>query len=472
MAWKPLSIGARSNDARDGIESAAKLINCYAEELGPDAKAPFAVYAMDGAAQWAGIATSTGGARAFLALDSSLIGVIGRQVASCDVSGSSRILGGFATDGLVTMARNRRDVPQVAICCNGEVAVVEGGVMNYVTDPDLKAPTSIDCLDGYLLALRPDGLILASDLDNVTSWDALSFGKAEANPDGGVRVKVRNREALLYGTRTTEFLTDNGGDPFPFGRVTVVDIGCLAGGSVCDIEQTHAFVAHDRTVRMWDGYTPKRISTHSVERLIGSDPNKSDITGLSWTDANGHAFYAITGTDWTVVYDARTGNWHSRSSYRYGGRWRMSAAVDFAGKLLMGDFTTGKVYEVSRDFDDEDGDPIIMTIQQPPTHAWPAALEWNAVKIDLIKGVGKNTPASSQDDDPMIMHDWSTDGGHTWSEQLMLPIGRQGQKITQVIARGLGTDYDGGRTLRWSISASVARGVMGVAADLTQVDID
>lgn len=468
MAVVPIALAKRTNKGRGGIEGASKLENCYLEEIGGDARAPEVIYPIDGLTQWSTVATSTGGTRAFLPLDSNLIAVIGRQVVSFDLSGVARVLGGFATDGNVTMARNRRDVPQVAICCGGEVAVVSGGALSHVTDPDLPPATSIDCLDGYLLALMPDGRFFASALDDVTSWDALSFAKAEANPDGGVRVKVRNREAVVYGQFTTEFWNNIGEEPFPLGRVTSVDIGCLAGGSVCDLEQTHVFIAHDSTVRRWNGYTAERISSHDVERTIEGDSGRANITGFSWT-AHGHAFYAITGTDWTKVYDARTGMWHDASSYGFGGRWRRSAAVRFADKLIFGVSDAGDVFEASRNVYDEDGDPIIMTMQTPPVHAWPQRLRWNSLHVGILPGVGTNTSAP-QDFTPSIMVDWSDDGGHTWSAQRTVEVGQQGHRLSRVVTRRMGVSPQAGRTVRLSMSAAVARGVMGLAADIEKLE--
>lgn len=467
---KQIALATRSNEARDGIEGAARLVNCYAEKIGSDGKAGTVVYPIDGWRQWGTVSTTTGGGRAFLALDTSLVSVMGRIVVQWDSSGAPTILGGFETDGIVSIARNRRGVPQVAICCNGQVAVVSGGVLSHITDPDLPPPTSIDCLDGYLLALLPDGRIFASALDDVTSWDALSFAKAEANPDGGVRVKVLRNYALFYGTRTTEWWTDNGGDPFPLGRDTTVNIGCLAGGSVADFEQTHAFVAHDGTVRIWDGYTPKRISSHSVERLIDGETDPTRITALAWT-SGGHSFYALTGTDWTKVYDARTGDWHDRESYGFDGRWRASAAVEFVGKRLFGSWEDGTIYEASRDFHDEAGNPIVMTMQAPPVHAWPNRLRWNTLYVDALPGVGVNTPTAQQNASPSIMLDWSDDGGRTWSAQRMVAVGEQGQRRTRIATRRLGVAPAAGRTFRVSMSAAVSRGLAGMAGDVDLVPV-
>lgn len=462
---QPLQLAFGTNRARDGIEGAARCVNCYAEKIGPEAATEWALYPINGWDIWGTVTSLTGGVRATLALDSTLIAVIGRMIVQFDSGGGATVLGGFAADGPVTMARNRRDQPQVAICCNGVVAIVSGGAVTMHSDTDLKPATSVDCLDGYGLFFGADGRISASDLDNFLLVDGLSFAKAEANPDGGVRVKVRNREAVLYGRLTTEFWSDNGGDPFPLGRVTSVDVGCLAAMSVCDVDQTHAFVAHDFTVRMWSGYTAQIISTPEVARLIETDPARADIIGMSWVE-NGHAFYALTGSTWTKVYDTRTGLWHDRESYRYG-RWRASTAVAFASKTIFGDLDTGTLYVSTASDYDEAGRPIVMTMQAAPAHAWPNRLRWNALHCYALPGQG----LGATEVDPVIMLDWSDDGGHTWSVQRMVSVGQQGQKRTRVITRRLGVAPATGRTFRMSMSAAVARGFVNLAGDVDLIKV-
>ena len=113
----------------------------------------------------------------------------------------------------------------------------------------------------------------------------------------------------------------------------------------------------------------------------------------------------------------------------------------------------------------EDGDEIIWTAQQPPLTAFPNEARLDAVYADWITGVGVNTGVD-QDDDPAVMLAYSDDGGLNWSAERHMNIGRQGQTRHRVIARRLGRIPAQGRTLRWTASAKVARGLMDVQADI------
>ena len=63
---RSLALCSKSNPSRTGQEGASRLINCYAEPLGVEGKAAFALYAINGLVQWATIASS-GPIRALLA---------------------------------------------------------------------------------------------------------------------------------------------------------------------------------------------------------------------------------------------------------------------------------------------------------------------------------------------------------------------------------------------------------------------
>lgn len=460
----PIALGVRSNRSRYGHEGDARLINCYVEVIGEEGKTPTPVYAIDGLKSWA--TTSAANVRAMLALPTTLYAVVGRSIVAYDTTGNETVIGGIIGDGLVTMARNRAASTQVGICADGIFKIAVGNAVVSVTDADLPPANSVTHFDGYFVLTIDDGRFFVTALNDGTSIDGLDFAKAEANPDGLVRGAVRNRDLVLFGTKSTEFWSNTGGEDFPFTRTTSVDRGCLAPGSVADLDQTLAFVADDGTVRRLDGYNATRISTHDLERLIDKDPNKEDITGFAW-QRNGHSFYCISGTDWTRTYDATTGLWHERESYRLG-RWRCSAYALFNGKHLFGDYQAAAIYEGDPDTKSEAGSPIVMTIQTPQVHAYPYKLRFNRVFADVIPGVGLNT-TDPHNDDPKLILDYSEDGGHNWSSERHLTVGMIGQSKVRAYARRLGLSKEDGRILRLRMSADVVKGITGLSIDVDKV---
>lgn len=473
---KSISPGTRSNRTKFGHAGDVQLINCYPEELGADSKTPIGIYAIDGLTSWATL--NDEGVRAMLALETALYVVSGRTIYEIDAAGNATSIGGVIGDGLVTMARNRASVPQIGVCADGIFKIIQGSAVTSVTDADLPPANSVCHVDGYFVLTIDDGRVFITALNDGTSIDGLDFAKAESNPDGLLRGARRGRDLVLFGPKSIEFYQNTGAADFPFTRITAIDIGCYAAGSVADVtlmrggvSSTLAFVGSNvqgqyAGVMVLTGYSAQVISTHEVDRLIQGEANPDNITATSWT-FGGHSFYALSGTDWTWVYDFATGLAHTRKSYNRD-RWRVSASTQFNGKTYAGDSTLGAIYEVSSDAKDEAGESIIMTVQTPAVHAYPSRLKFHALYVDAIPGSGLNT-ADTHNSDPKLMVSYSDDGGHTFSTERHLSLGVQGQRRTRTVTRRLGQCGEDGRMFKLSTSADVCKGVMGMAVDVEEV---
>ena len=412
MSLVPLSLNLRSNPARFGHAGAARLINCYAEETGNEAKNKYMIVGCDGLDDFVTL-TDGGGIRAMLALtDADLYTVSGRLLFRADQSGGQSTLGGIPSDGLVTMARNRAGTPQIAVVCDGLYFKVAGGVLSQMADPDLPPPTSVAFSSGFFVFQLADGRMFASELDD-TNVLPTDFATANSNPDGGMRVFTRGEDLISFGTRSVEFWRDEGGEAFPFGKTTSREVGLLAAGAVATVNETVAFVAHDGTVRMLQGYDAQRISHHAVERAIADDPSPSAITACSW-QSRGHTFLSLSGTAWTWEYNATTGMWHERKSYA-SDRWRVSQAVQFGNRRVLGDYATGKLYTLNAD-----------------------------------------AVASTALTEQQLMVDWSDDGGANFSSQRMITIGAVGERQRRVRTNRLGVAMS--RTYRLSLAVAADAG--------------
>jgi hypothetical protein len=467
----PISLGTQSNPGRFGADGAARLINYYSEKAGAEGKIPWPLYAVDGLRDYANFVGAVGaGVRAMLPLDDdTLLTVAGQLLYDVNALGESvsvSTVGGITETGPVTMARNRNADPMVAIVVSGAKYLWQGGVLSTIADVDLPAANSVTHVNGYFVFGIDDGRMFSTGVDDITV-SALDFARAEANPDGLMRVAVRGRDLLAFGNKTTEFWTDAGAETFPFTRQVVIDIGLLATTSVATVEQTLAFVAHDGTVRMLNGYQAVRISTHAVERAIAAEPDPSMIDAVAWED-QGHSFYAISGTGFTWVYDALTGLWHERQSKGMA-RWRCSSYARFDGKHIFGHYATPKLYEASQAFHDEAGDELICTVQPPAINLWPySGILWE-VHVDPVPGVGLDPTNLEQNVDPKLMVSTSKDGGVTFGGERQESIGGMGQRHKRVVMRNFGMFGQDGVVLRIASSAKVARGLTGLAVAIEKL---
>lgn len=479
MPNAPLEIGTQSNYGRYGQDGAARLINCYAEELGKEGKHPRPVYACAGLVLFAELVDG-GSVRAMIDVGDDLYVVAGRAIYRVDATGLAEQIGGMPSDGHVWMSRNRQSpYPQITATCDGITKIIVGSTVIDLEDSDLPPANSNCNLAGYTVFSIPDGRYFWSQIDETTDINALDFASAEANPDGLLVVRALGQHLVLFGTKSIEFHMHTGSDRV-FERSHVIQVGCYAAGSVAEVPiitgqivtDSIAFAATDLQgafagVCIVENLSSRKISTHAVDRSVRDEPDRDSITACSWSDG-GHAFYCISGSTFSWCWDSATGQWHERQSYGLQ-RWIGRSVQHFAGGQVVGDHTSNKLYRMSNDIQDEDGAPLIFTVQTPPAHAFPNGLEFSALYIDVMTGVGV-VDGPSQDVDPQIMLSWSEDGKH-FSAIRHLDIGRAGETTRQVKTTRLGQTKrgGGGRTYRVSASAAVVRGLMAMSADVNVV---
>ena len=478
MPLQEIQLPIRSNRTANGYEGDAGLVNAYVEELGQDAKRPFAAYAMPGLTSQVTL-TNGGGIKDMIAVGSKLYVHADKFVYSLNNTFNASLIGGIPTVGSSTMKQNRREPPQIGIVSDGLYYVIDTNAddMTIIGDPDYKPSSSLAFIDGYfVLPVVGDDRWGHTAVDDATSIDPLDFASAESSPDAITKPVEFNRELWFFGglgeVASTEVWQPSTTGTFSFVRSSSFALGCLAQDSVAEIDEKLIWVAHDGTVRMTDGgYGGIQISNHGVERAIAAETNKSRMIATTWS-MEGHHFYNLSGSTFSYQFDTKTGSWSERKSYGLN-RWRVNKVVEFNGQLVAGDYANGKIYGqvpldgsrvMSKDTFDEDGSPLIMETILPPVHAWPNGLIFDAMYIDVVPGVGRNT-TDDHSRDPRLMLDWSQDGGRSFSTQRTYKLGVDGATNQSIKATRLGSLRENQRTFRLSISADCKRGILGAAVD-------
>ena len=521
----PLTLPSRSNPGRYTHDGATRLVNCYAETTGADAKAPFAVYAVDGLRLFSTL-TGGGAVRGLFAMPGYMLAVSGQTVFRIDPSGQATAIGGMLGSRRVMFARNTAPVPQVGIVGEGQRFVYDGTALKPISDPDLPAPNSIDVIDTYALYGIDDGRFFFSALNDLTSIDALNYGKAEGNADGLRRLFVKNREVWLLGELTTEIWTDTGDNLQPFQRLAgaVLEFGILAAASLAQIRTQLLFVDHTGRVVQAERYTPQRVSTSAVERAIAGVADPQTIEGFGYS-ARGHDFYVLNSPTWTWVFDLIEGQWHEQMSFGLTRRlW--SSYCNFSGRHIVGDYAAGKLYEVHPTALDDAGATLPMLVRAA-VHSWPSKLKGQTLYIDHIPGTGLNVskiatltadlmtikadtgqyradatfveatavdisadtttlradattrradvalsnPAVALSSpalditDPQIMVSVSRDGGITFGTERFVPVGKQGNRKQHLRLNRWGKFSEDGAVFNIATTTSVTRGLMAMQFD-------
>lgn len=351
------------------------------------------------------------------------------------------------TSGPVSMVDNGI---QLFIACNGPSYIYNSqtNVFAQITDGDFPGAVTVAYLDGYFVFNEPNSQkIWVTELLNGTSIDPLDFASAEGSPDGVVGIIADHREIWAFGTNSVEVWYNSGNADFPLSRIQGAfnEIGCAAPYSIAKMDNGLFWLGKDARgqgiVYRANGYTGQRISTHAVEWQIQQYEDMSDAIGYTYQQ-DGHSFYVLIfpQADTTWVYDVATQAWHERAGFDNGDftRHRSNCQAFFQGDVLVGDYENANVYSFDlSDFSDNGSvQKWLRSWRALPTSQNNLKRSaQHSLQLDLETGVGLNL---GQGSDPQVMLRWSDDGGHTWSNEHWIGIGKIGEFYRRAIWRRLG----------------------------------
>lgn len=345
----------------------------------------------------------------------------------------------------------------------------DGASFATISDGDLPAnPTWCAYFDGYFLANnRNSDRWSVSDLtggnEDPTSWNALMFATAEADPDDVVTIARTYERLYLIGTRTTQVYYNSGNADFPFDLVTngVLEWGIEAPASLGTAEGRMFMLSRSSSgglaVIMVAGFQHQEISDPDFIKEIEAFESISDAEGYAYK-LGGDTFYELTfPTDGrTFCFQVETGLSHERITHGLT-RHRTRGHGYFNRRHLVGDYQNGNVYYLDPTNYTDNGYPLVRTRVTSVIHRDGREIECNALEVEFKRGVGL---ISGQGSDPQAMLRYSVDGGRTWSSTLWQPLGAIGEYHMRAVWQMLGQ----GRSFIFEISVSDPVEVIFIAA--------
>ena len=247
-------------------------------------------------------------------------------------------------------------------------------------------------LDGYFIVNRPPnpGLGTTNDpgrqfnisgLNEGTQWMPLDFGTKEGHSDYIRSILCDHEELWLFGTETIEIWSNIGTQlvggvaSFPFQRIAGAFIheGSVATYAPCTVGPYTCWLGggpNGQTVAYRaQAFQPEKISTYAQEEMWNAPAFRvNDAVSYAKLDG-GHLFWVINfwQQQKTWVYDVYENLWHERAKWdaantrfiRYQ-PWYHAFIPEWGdgGKHIVGEPGTGKLYEMSLNFTDDDGDVI------------------------------------------------------------------------------------------------------------------
>lgn len=373
--------------------------------------------------------------------------VSGTEVYKLEGNYQATKIGNVSGKGPVSIAYNG---VQLFFACNGPSYIynTSTNVFGEITDPDFPGAKTVSYLDGYFVFSEPNSqrIWITSLLDG-TAIDPLEFASAEGSPDNVVGLIADHRELWVFGVESVEVWYNAGTLDFPLARIQGAynEIGCLSAFSVAKLDNALFWLGQDARgygiVYRANGYTGSRMSTHAVEYAIQQYGDVSDAIGFTYQQ-EGHSFYVLSfpKANATWVFDVATGAWHERAGFENGQfvRHRSNCQMTFNSQTVVGDYENGNIYAFDLDVYADNGQPQkwLRSWRALPTGANNLKrTAQHSLQLDCETGTGLNL---GQGSDPQVMLRWSDDGGHTWSNEHWVSIGKIGEYGRRAIWRRLG----------------------------------
>ena len=337
-------------------------------------------------------------------------------------------------------------------------------------------PAKVFFADGYfgMLIAQSQTFQFSNPLDG-TTWPGVNLSEVSVFPENITTIGVDHRELVILGEKQGQLYQDTGSveiyDPVAGG---FIEQGAAALFATDLVDSATFWLGQNKDGQgiAWrlNGVSPLRISNHAVESAWERYASITNAVSYSYV-RKGHTFWVIyfptanpapLPTSATWVYDAATGLWHEWSY------WRADLGRDEAhhswwhqfafNQHLVGDWSTGNIYQLSPMLYTDAGNPIRRVRRAPHISKEKEPINFDELTVDFESGVGPQPPlldGLGNPRPPQAMLRWSNDGGKTWSNEQTVSMGAAGESLQRAVWRRLGQARRGSRVFELAVSDPV-----------------
>jgi len=454
MARMPIPLGVGSYESVSRPFSVQRCVNMYADAAQAEALNDFMLYGTPGIVSFSTVGASA--SRGAHVMNGVYYVVSGTSLYSIDSLGVvSSSLGTVAGTARVKFADNGDKLVILVPGGNAYVYIASAPSFAQITSVNFRTSDSVCFKDGYYIFTETGtNVFFNSALNDPLTFGALDFGTAELAPGPIISCHVNFDELFIIKSDMLEIFQNVGGSGFPFQRVqgASMEKGTHSKYSPVEWEDDFYFLGGGRNektavFRTGTTTTPEKISTDAIDNEIQKFTQAEVAQSFSFTYAiGGFSFVGFTIrsvniNSRTFVFNVTASRlmqrpiWFEQQTGITENAWRPQSVTLVYDKLLVSDVTDGRIGYLDEGTYTDYSAVISREKTLPPLSAGGVATYLHALELTVDAGQGL---ISGQGSDPVIMLDYSDDGGRTWSSELKRPLGDIGEYFRRVEWRRLG----------------------------------
>ena len=401
------------------------------------------------------------------------------------INGVSYVVANFVTPQFIQLTDTSAGVQGIVA-----YSAVQANLTYSVAGGDQVTAVTGAYLDGSYFVQRPAGgspdlgrQVNFSAVNDGTVWNGLDFFTKEGGPDYIQSIFADHEQLFVFGTEESEVWQNDPSSGIPV-RIpgAAAREGSAARWAPASLSEMVYFIGGSPRggpiAYRIRGFTPERISTHAVEQAwtaASFENGSTDATSYSYID-QGHRNWVVNFAEnvFSWVYDETASQqlgspqWHQRAHWNgsiflpY--RWWFHTYIPewsgatTAGMHVVGDYLTGKLYELNQAFTDDDGTQIEWVKALP--YQWNNGRNIFFGRQDLEMETGQTAVMVTE---PVITRDYSDDRGQTFVNPQTAGVGLTGDYSRRVYWPTGGSSR--GRVWRYTGSAESARTLINLFAE-------
>ena len=350
----------------------------------------------------------------------------------------------------------------------GKPITWNGSVLTTGTDVDLPNASTSAYINRRIVYDGTGASIAFADLDAALDVNSFNVTTVSSSPDAVLAVIEHDLQILVFTAKTiTPYYNSGAGNP-PFDVIqnAVRNVGLKAIHSLASNKDFVYFLGADLMVYRYAGLQAQAIGNPAIGQAIEGYTAPESAVGFTFTFHSQNFYYLSFPGEESWLFNESSG-WTNLANGVLGDSHLMNSYVNIYGKHLVGDRTSGNIYELDEDTY-TDKSLVIQrqrdTVQlSGKTFGQPGA-EVFMESLELILETGTSL-ITGQGSDAEIMMQYSDDGGRSFSAERRMNVGRLGEYQTKLEWFELGSFYN--RMFRFKMSDPIKWTLISLHAEVS-----